>query len=101
MDTNKDGKADLDELTKYMRTEFYDDESVKEEGLTEEQVVEKSTSDAKEYLEELDKNKDGALDLEEFTSHYKEDLDDLDEELDEQTEEDDYGDDEVEESEEG
>merc|ERR1712166_201206 len=81
MDTNKDGKADLAELTKYMETEFYAPEDIKEEGLTPEQVTEKSGADAKKYLEELDKNKDGALDLEEFTSHYKEDLDQMDEEL--------------------
>merc|ERR1711934_409756 len=83
MDTNKDGKADIEELTKYMRAEFYQPEDIKEEGLTEEQVKEKSSADAKEYLEELDKNKDGSVDLEEFTAHYKEDLDEMDEELDE------------------
>merc|ERR1719313_2214357 len=83
MDSNKDGKADLEELTAYMKKEFYAPEDVKEEGLTDDQVKEKSATDAKEYLDELDKNKDGFLDLEEFTAHYKEDLDEMDEELDE------------------
>merc|ERR1711934_666216 len=78
MDTNKDGKADLEELTAYMKAEFYQPEDVEEEGLTEDQVAEKSKADAQEYLDELDKNKDGSLDLEEFTSHYQEDLDDMD-----------------------
>merc|ERR1712167_94191 len=78
MDTNKDGKADLGEVT----------EDIKEENLTPEQVNEKSNADAKEYLEELDKNKDSFLDLDEFTAHYKDDADDVDAELDEASDED-------------
>merc|ERR1712093_87971 len=78
MDTNKDGKADLGEVTEYMKKEFYGPEDIKEENLTPEQVSERSTADAKEYLEELDKNKDSFLDLDEFTAHYKDDADDVD-----------------------
>merc|ERR1712017_21090 len=83
MDGNKDGKADLAEITEYMKKEFYGPEDIKEDKLTPQQVTDKSASDAKEYLEELDKNKDGFLDSAEFTAHYKDDLDEVDSELDE------------------
>merc|ERR1711959_426544 len=83
MDSNKDGKADLAEVTEYMKKEFYGPEDIKEDKLTPQQVTEKAASDAKEYLEELDKNKDGFLDSAEFTAHYKDDLDEVDSELDE------------------
>merc|ERR1711990_680848 len=86
MDDNKDGKADLGEITSYMKKEFYGPEDIKEDNLTPAQVDEKSAADAKEYLEELDKNKDTFLDLDEFTAHYKEDMDDVDSELDESEE---------------
>merc|ERR1712078_205275 len=89
MDSNKDGKADLTEVTAYMKKEFYGPEDIKEDKLTPAQVDEKSAADAKEYLEELDKNKDSFLDLSEFTAHYKEDVDDVDSELDEAGDEDD------------
>merc|ERR1719482_1954109 len=88
MDSNKDGKADLAEVTAYMKKEFYGPEDIKEDKLTPAQVDEKSAADAKEYLEELDKNKDTFLDLSEFTAHYKEDTDDTDSELDEAADDD-------------
>merc|ERR1712205_244134 len=87
MDSNKDGKADLAEVTAYMKKEFYGPEDIKEDKLTPAQVDEKSAADAKEYLEELDKNKDTFLDLSEFTAHYKQDADDVDSELDDAEEE--------------
>merc|ERR1712205_80908 len=93
MDSNKDGKADLAEVTAYMKKEFYGPEDIKEDKLTPAQVDEKSAADAKEYLEELDKNKDSFLDLAEFTAHYKEDEDDVDKELDEAGDEDDESED--------
>merc|ERR1719456_770434 len=80
MDGNKDGKADLAEITAYMKKEFYGPEDIKEDKLTPAQVDEKAGTDAKEYLDELDKNKDTFLDLSEFTAHYKEDVDDVDSE---------------------
>merc|ERR1712022_29481 len=86
MDLNKDGKADLAEVTEYMKKEFYGPEDIKEDNLTPAQVDEKSAQDAKEYLDELDKNKDTFLDEAEFTAHYKEDMDDVDSELDESEE---------------
>merc|ERR1712070_492876 len=88
MDTNKDGKADLGEVTEYMKKEFYGPEDIKEDNLTPDQVNEKAGADAKEYLDELDKNKDTFLDLDEFTAHYKDDADDVDSELDEAGDED-------------
>merc|ERR1712216_608620 len=87
-DPAKQGKADLGEITEYMKKEFYGPEDIKEENLTAEQVTEKSGADAKEYLDELDKNKDTFLDLDEFTAHYKDDADDVDSELDEAGDED-------------
>merc|ERR1711918_1945 len=89
IDGNKDGKADLAEINAYMKKEFYGPEDIKDDKLTPAQVDEKSGADAKEYLEELDKNKDSLLDLAEFTAHYKEDSDDTDSELDEAGDEDD------------
>merc|ERR1712216_1045669 len=89
IDGNKDGKADLAEITAYMKKEFYGPEDIKDDKLTPAQVDEKSGADAKEYLEELDKNKDSFLDLGEFTAHYKEDSDDTDSELDDAGDEDD------------
>merc|ERR1712178_341681 len=86
MDSNEDGKADLGEVTEYMKKEFYGPEDIKEDNLTPAQVDEKAGQDAKEYLEELDKNKDSFLDEAEFTAHYKEDMDDVDSELDESEE---------------
>merc|ERR1712046_526676 len=86
MDLNKNGKADLAEVTEYMKKEFYGPEDIKEDNLTPAQVDEKSAQDAKEYLDELDKNKDTFLDEAEFTAHYKEDMDDVDSELDESEE---------------
>merc|ERR1712054_422654 len=88
MDSNKDGKADLGEVTEYMKKEFYGPEDIKEDNLTPDQVNEKAAADAKEYLDELDKNKDTFLDLDEFTAHYKDDADDVDSELDEAGDED-------------
>merc|ERR1712046_43012 len=85
MDSNKDGKADLGEVTEYMKKEVYGPEDIKEDNLTPAQVDEKAGQDAKEYLEELDKNKDSFLDEAEFTAHYKEDMD-VDSELDESEE---------------
>merc|ERR1712080_436941 len=93
MDSNKDGKANLAEISAYMKKEFYGPEDIKEDKLTPAQVDEKSAADAKEYLEELDKNKDTFLDLSEFTAHYKEDSDDTDSELDEAGGEDDSSED--------
>merc|ERR1711924_210553 len=61
MDANNDGKADLTEVIAYMKKEFYGPEDIKEENLTPAQVDEKSATDAKESLEELDKNKDSFL----------------------------------------
>merc|ERR1711998_470080 len=86
MDLNKDGKADLAEVTEYMKKEFYGPEDIKEDNLTPAQVDEKAAQDAKEYLDGLDKNKDSFLDEAEFTAHYKEDMDDVDSELDESEE---------------
>merc|ERR1712054_553282 len=83
MDSNKDGKADLGEVTEYMKKEFYGPEDIKEDNLTPDQVNEKAAADAKEYLDELDKNKDTFLDTSEFTAHYKDNMDDVDSELDE------------------
>merc|ERR1712096_214884 len=83
IDSNKDGKADLAEITTYMKKEFYGPEDIKEEKLTAAQVDKKSAEDAKEYLEELDKNKNSFLELDESTAHYKQDADDVDSELDE------------------
>merc|ERR1711990_1114658 len=93
IDGNKDGKADLAEINAYMKKEFYGPEDIKDDKLTPAQVDEKSAADAKEYLEELDKNKDSFLDLAELTAHYKEDEDDVDKELDEAGDEDDESED--------
>merc|ERR1712070_1278085 len=62
MDKNKDGKADLEELQAYMKAEFYAPEDIKEEGLTDDQVKEKSAADAKEDEADMDEELDEATD---------------------------------------
>merc|ERR1719486_1070706 len=71
IDANKDGKADLGEITEYMKKEFYGPEAIAEEKLTPADVDKKAAEDAKEYLGELDTNKDGNLDHPEIKKHYE------------------------------
>ena len=76
VDTNKDGVADLAELTHYMKHEIYDAEERPEIVLTDADLDEKvgrcvshnqlafwlqAAEDAKEYLDELDINRDHVL----------------------------------------
>merc|ERR1719199_998067 len=68
IDTDKDGKATLAEITAYMKAEFYGPEAIAEEKLSPEDVDKKA---AKEYLNELDTNKDSNLDLGEIKKHYE------------------------------
>merc|ERR1712072_518066 len=103
MDADKDGKVSLDEISTYFRKEFYSDEDMAEstEGKdgkppTQEEIAELVKNDATEFLNELDKNKDGFLDLEELKEQYN--TDGMDMEDDEASmgdeDEDDFGEDE-------
>merc|ERR1719164_78424 len=67
IDTDKDGKATLAEITAYMKAEFYGPEAIAEEKLSPEDVDKKAAEDAKEYLNELDSNQD----LGEIKKHYE------------------------------
>merc|ERR1711977_88994 len=80
MDTNKDGKATVDELKAFMKARYY----TKEEDLkdlenddgkpaTPEDIVKMVDRDATELVTELDKDKSGSLSLEEVIAQYKED----------------------------
>merc|ERR1711904_26812 len=85
MDADKDGKVSLDEIQNYFRSEFYSDEDMKDstEGAdgkppTQAEIAELVKNDATEFLTELDKNKDGFLDLEELKEQYNtEGMDDM------------------------
>ena len=84
MDADKDGKVSLEEVTNYFRTEFYSDEDMKDstEGAdgkppTQAEIQELVKNDATEFLQELDKDKNGHLDLEELKEQYKTNADDL------------------------
>eukprot|EP00656_Telonema_subtile_P014259 TRINITY_DN1727_c0_g1_i1.p1 TRINITY_DN1727_c0_g1~~TRINITY_DN1727_c0_g1_i1.p1 ORF type:complete len:169 (+),score=75.15 TRINITY_DN1727_c0_g1_i1:229-735(+) len=82
MDTNKDGKVNLDEVQAYFRKEFYSPEDMKDstEGKdgkapTDAEITELVKNDATEFITELDKDKDGSLDLTELKEQYKTDGD--------------------------
>merc|ERR1711966_3243 len=87
MDADKDGKVSLDEISTYFRKEFYSDEDMAEstEGKdgkppTQEEIAELVKNDATEFLNELDKDKDGFLSLEELKEQYNTDGMDMDDE---------------------
>merc|ERR1711959_670850 len=91
MDGDKDGKVTLEEIQKYFRTEFYSDEDMADstEGAngnppTQEEIAELVKNDAFEFLQELDKDRSGSLNLEELKEQYIAEGDEGDEE--------DYGD---------
>merc|ERR1712094_21831 len=80
MDTNKDGKATVDEIKAFMKVRYY----TKEEDLkdlenddgkpaTPEDIVKMIDLDATELVSELDKDKSGDLNLEEVIAQYKDD----------------------------
>merc|ERR1719453_364683 len=86
MDADKDGKVSLDEVKAYFRKEFYSDEDMADstEGAdgkppTTEEIQELVKNDATEFLNELDKNKDGFLDLAELKDQYNTEGMDMDE----------------------
>merc|ERR1711998_790477 len=86
MDSDKDGKVSLEEIKAYFRTEFYSDEDMADstEGAdgkppTAEEIQELVKNDATEFLNELDKNKDGFLDLAELKDQYNTEGMDMDE----------------------
>jgi len=78
MDADNDGKAEIGEIINFVRKEFYAPEEIHEEPAEQEKKVQ---DDAKQYLAELDTNKDGALDLDELTEHYSGDMSEVYDEL--------------------
>merc|ERR1712166_1692091 len=91
MDADKDSKVSLDEVKAYFRKEFYSDEDMKES--TEGTDGKPPTAvEITELVTELDKSKDGFLDLEELKEQYKTDGDDLEEEDTQEPEDEDDGD---------
>merc|ERR1719178_51944 len=96
MDTNKDGKATVDEIKAFMKARYY----TKEEDLkdlenddgkpaTPEDIVKMIDRDATELIDELDKDKSKDLSLEEVVAQYKDDAEEP--EGEEDTEEGDEG----------
>merc|ERR1711990_228362 len=85
MDTNKDGKASVDEVKAFMRSRYYSkEEDLKDlqnddgKPATAEDITKMVERDAKELVEELDKDKSGDLNLEEVVAQYKDDgMDDM------------------------
>merc|ERR1712028_75822 len=74
MDVDGDGKVSLDEITAYFRKEFYGEQLNKVEladsQTTETDLDQMARTDAKEFLEDLDSNKDNFLSVEELASQY-------------------------------
>merc|ERR1711865_501501 len=78
MDTDKDGKVSLEEIKAYFKKEFYSDDLLEgaEAGPASttspaEDLQKLVDDDAKEFLEDLDKDKDGYLSLQELIEQYK------------------------------
>merc|ERR1711918_8958 len=78
MDTDKDGKATLEEVKAFMKSRYYSKEEdlkdlEKDDGkpATPEDIVKMIERDATELIEELDKDKSGDLNLEEVIAQYK------------------------------
>merc|ERR1712028_84951 len=78
MDTDKDGKVSLEEIKAYFKMEFYSDDLLEgaEAGPASttspaEDLQKLVDDDAKEFLEDLDKDKDGYLSLQELIEQYK------------------------------
>merc|ERR1711957_211619 len=78
MDTDKDGKVSLEEIKAYFKKEFYSDDLLEgaEAGPASttspaEDLQKLVDDDAKEFLHDLDTDKDGHLSLEELTEQYK------------------------------
>merc|ERR1711967_167801 len=89
MDADKDGKATLEEVKKFMRERYYS----KEEDLkdlenddgklaTPEAIVKMIERDASELVTELDKDKSGDLSLEEVIAQYQDDGSEMEEPTD-------------------
>merc|ERR1712138_201804 len=80
MDSNKDGKATVEEIKAFMKQRYYSKpEDLKDiqndEGkpATPEDIVKMIEKDAKELMDELDKDKSGDLNLQEVIAQYKDD----------------------------
>merc|ERR1712080_406856 len=80
MDTNKDGKATAEEIRAFMKARYYSKpEDLKDiqndEGkpATPDDITKMIEKDAKELLDELDKDKSGDLSLQEVIAQYKDD----------------------------
>merc|ERR1711939_681183 len=90
MDTNKDGKATVDEIKKFMKDRYYSkEEDLKDlenddgKPATPEDIVKMIDRDASELLTELDKDKNGSLNLEEVIAQYKDGGENMEEPSDE------------------
>merc|ERR1712224_533970 len=80
MDTNKDGKATVDEIKAFMKARYYtNEEDLKDlenddgKPATPEDIVKMVDRDATELVTELDNDKSGDLNLEEVIAQYKDD----------------------------
>merc|ERR1711959_117390 len=80
MDTDKDGKATVDEIKAFMKSRYYSkEEDLKDlqnddgKPATPEEIVKMIDHDATELVTELDKDKSGDLNLEEVIAQYKDD----------------------------
>merc|ERR1711918_203632 len=78
MDTDKDGKASVEEVKAFMKSRYYSkEEDLKDlenddgKPATPEDIVKMIQRDATELVEELDKDKSGDLNLEEVIAQYK------------------------------
>jgi hypothetical protein len=78
MDLDKDGKVSLAEIEAYFKKEFYNEEFMAEQEAgpaatttPQEDMIAMVQEDAKEFMDDMDTNKDGFLDLQEMIEQYK------------------------------
>jgi len=80
MDSNKDGKATMEEIKAFMKQRYYSKpEDLKDlqnddgKPATPEDITKMIEKDGKELMDELDKDKSGDLNLQEVIAQYKDD----------------------------
>merc|ERR1712216_687052 len=82
IDSNKDGKASLEELEAFMKMRYYESDMMKGD---EAKLAEQIKSDATEMMKELDVDSSGDLNLEEVIAQYKDEAEeDHDEEVEDE-----------------
>jgi len=73
LDTNKDGIVDLGEVKKHIRAEQITASYIKEKAMSEAEADAAVSEEAKDFLDGIDINNDGKIDLVELVHHFIDD----------------------------